>query len=43
MIALAFVIWLLAHASGGPAFAVETWAWMCHHVLLTVVILLVTA
>jgi hypothetical protein len=42
MIVPALIIWILARTSSAPAFAVETWAWMCHHVILTIVILLVT-
>lgn len=40
MILLAFVVWLLAHAHPAVHWAADTWSWMCHHVLLTVLILL---
>lgn len=35
-----FIVWLLSHTSHAPHWALETWTWICHHVLVTVLILI---
>lgn len=42
MIVVAVIVWILAHIHPHVTWAVETWAWMCHHVVLTVLILIFT-
>jgi hypothetical protein len=42
MVVLAFVVYLLAHAHPAVHWAAQTWAWMCHHVVVTIIILLFT-
>lgn len=41
MLLPAFIVWILAHTAHAPHWAVETWAWMCHHILVTVLIIII--
>lgn len=43
MIVFAIVVWFLAHGHPAVTWAAQTWAWMCHHVVLTILGLLLLA
>lgn len=40
MLLVFFIIDIMAHTNHAPHWATDTWTWICHHVFLTVLILI---
>lgn len=40
MLIVAIIIWLLSHHGSHVHWAIDTWAWMSHHVVITILILI---